>query len=188
MAIKMGVKYSCIVVDPPWNQRKTGKRLARPKQVSTLDYPVMNFNEIKSINIPEIAAEHSFLWLWATNSKDQQQKKPILVLAFELMEFWGFTYHTILTWNKRTGVCPFSPYQITTEHLLFGCKGKVQFPKESLGKMKTFFEETPKKHSEKPSIIYEHIEKYFPGNKIDMFARRKHSGFDGWGNEYANFK
>ena len=103
--------------------------------------------------------------------------------AFELMEHWGFRYYTALTWNKATGPCPFGPYQITTEHCLFGYRGKARFPKASLGKMKTAFTAPVTRHSEKPSLLYDSVSLYFDGPRLDVFARRRHRGFEPWGNQ-----
>ena len=136
-----------------------------------------------SAPLSEWAAKDAFIWLWATNSRSRSSGKPILQQAFELMDLWGFRYYTMLTWNKKTGPCPFGPYQITTEHCLFGYRGKCKFSKRSLGKMKTMFESTATRHSEKPAILYEHIQCYFPSRRLDVFSRRPHAGFDGWGNE-----
>lgn len=175
--------YKCIVVDPPWDQGKTGKRSVRPKQGTDLDYPTMSFGEIADIPVGEWADDKSFLWLWATNSRSRSSGKPILMQAFDLMEHWGFRYYTLLTWDKATGPCPFGPYQIATEHCLFGYRGKCVFPEHSLGKMKTVFFEKSKRHSEKPSILYQHIIQNFDGPFLDVFARRRHPGFEAWGNE-----
>ena len=175
--------YKGIVVDPPWDQGKTGKRSARPNQGTDLDYPTMSFKEIADIPIGEWADDEAFLWLWATNSRSRSSDRPILMQAFELMEHWGFRYYTLLTWDKATGPAPFGPFQITTEHCLFGYRGKCRFPKESWGKMKTAFSAPVTRHSEKPSIIYEHANQYFDGPFLDVFARRRHPGFDAWGNE-----
>ncbi|MDA7962885.1 MAG: MT-A70 family methyltransferase [Alphaproteobacteria bacterium] len=177
-------KYRCIVVDPPWNQGKTGKRSVRPRQGCSLDYATMRLEEIKSVPVHDWARSNSFLWLWATNSKDKNTKRPVLSMAFELLEWWGFTFHTMITWNKKTGPCPFSPYQVVTEHVLFGWRGKAQFDPNRLGKMKTVFHETSTRHSVKPASFYEHIRQSFSGPRLDVFARQKHKGFDGWGNEY----
>lgn len=175
--------YKCIVVDPPWDQGKTGKRSVRPNQGTTLDYPTMTMDEIAALPISDWATEDAFLWLWATNSRSRSSGRPILVQAFELLEHWGFRYYTALTWDKSTGPCPFGPYQITTEHCLFGYKGKAQFPKESLGKMKTAFTAPVTRHSEKPSILYDCVSRYFDAPRLDVFARRRHPGFEAWGNQ-----
>ena len=176
-------QYKCLVVDPPWDQGKTGKRAVRPNQGTELPYQTMTFEEIHSLPIDSWADSNAFLWLWATNSRSRSSGKPILVQAFELMENWGFRYYTTITWNKKTGPCPFGPYQITTEHCLFGYRGKCVFPKESLGKMQTSFSASVKRHSEKPSRLYNNIRSYFQAPRLDVFARKQHLGFDAWGNE-----
>lgn len=178
-------KYRCLVVDPPWQQGKTGKRSVRPNQGIALDYPTMAFGDIKALPVPEWAAEESYLWLWATNSKDRQTKEPVVKMAFDLLEHWGYTFNTMLTWDKKTGPCPFGPYQIVSEYALFAWRGAARFDREHLGRMKTVFSETSRGHSIKPRGLYEHIRKTFPGPRLDVFARQKHPGFDGWGNEYA---
>ena len=154
-------KYKCLVVDPPWNQGKTGVRSVRKQQTQSLDYPTMNYNEIKELNIGDWACAQSFIWLWATNSKEKSSKTPILKLAFDLLEAWGFNYYTTITWDKKTGVCPFGPYQIVTEHVLFGYKGKFEFERKGLGKTKNLFCAASKGHSRKPDELYEHIERWF---------------------------
>ncbi|MHA2429340.1 MAG: MT-A70 family methyltransferase [Candidatus Hermodarchaeia archaeon] len=178
------MKYKCLVVDPPWNQGKTGKRSVRPNQGTELDYKIMAFDEIAGLPINEWSYNDAYMWIWATNSKDRSNGRPVLMCAFDLLELWGFKYHTIITWNKTTGPCPFSPYQFTTEHVIFGYKGKANFPKRSLGKMKTCFSEVSTGHSIKPQSFYSSIVKAFDGPRLDIFARQQRPGFDGWGDEY----
>ena len=177
-------KYKVIVVDPPWNQGKTGLRKVRPNQGKTLSYSTMTKEELLQLPINDWSSDNCFLWLWATNSKDKNTGEPILKIAFELMEHWGFIYYTIITWNKKTGPCPFGPYQIITEHCLFGYKGKVHFSRNSLGKFQTCFTEISTRHSEKPSSFYNQIAQYFDGPRLDVFARQIRYGYDGWGDEY----
>ena len=176
-------QYRCIVVDPPWDQGKTGVRTVRPNQGRDLDYPTMTLMEIADVGVPDWAADNAFLWLWATNGRSRSSGLPILQQAFELMNRWGFRYYTMLTWDKGNGVCPFGPYQITTEHCLFGYRGKFSTPRNSMGQSKTLFSERSKRHSEKPTILYNYIINHFPGPRLDVFARRRHYGFDVWGNE-----
>ena len=177
--------YKCLVVDPPWHQGKTGKRSVRPNQNTILDYPTMMFDDIKNIPIDKWADDNAFLWLWATNSKEKKSRRPILRMAFDLVEHWGFKFYTMITWDKRTGPCPFGPYQIVTEHVLFCYRGKALFPKNSLGKMKTVFQAKSTAHSVKPDYLYRHIDEHFESPRLDVFARQEREGFDGWGNEYG---
>lgn len=176
--------YQVLVVDPPWNQGKTGRRRVRPRQGTRLDYPTMTRDQIEGLPVPDWSAPQSFLWLWATNSRDRASDEPILPMAFGLMEGWGYRYYTMITWNKRTGPCPFGPYQIITEHVLFGYRGRAEFPRQILGKLKTLFAESPTSHSVKPASFYQDIALSFPGPRLDVFARQRRPGYDGWGNEY----
>ena len=177
-------KYRCLVVDPPWQQGKTGVRQVRARQTTELDYPTLSGGALKEINLGAWAEEQAFIWLWVTNSKERGTGTPIIKLGFELLEHWGFTYYTTITWDKKTGVCPFGPYQIVTEHVLFGYRGKVKFDKKCLGKSKNLITAPPQGHSVKPAALYEHIRQWFPGPRLDVFARGAHPGFDGWGDQY----
>jgi len=145
----------------------------------------MSKAELLALPINQWAENQCFLWLWATNSKDSATGEPILKTAFDLMEAWGFTYYTTITWNKRTGPCPFGPYQIITEHILFGYKGKAVFDRNHLGKLQTCFTETPTIHSAKPNSFYQQISEHFEGPRLDVFARQVREGYDGWGNQYG---
>lgn len=185
--IKKDDKFDVIVIDPPWNQGKTSHRGVRPNQGTKLDYPTLLFDDICNIPINEWTKKGSFIFLWVTNSKDKKTKKPIIQMGFELLEKWGLTYYTTITWDKKTGPCPFGPFQITTEHLLFAYKETANFNKGSLGKMKTCFTASSSAHSVKPDSFYQLIHEHFTGKKLDVFARQKRKGFKGWGDEYGTY-
>lgn len=184
-------KYKVIIVDPPWDINLTLGKFA-PYKYKTKDsikttshgYSSMSIVDIKNISIKSIADETCFLWLWCTTTK-QKNKIPTIVSAFEILEHWGFAYHTLITWDKGYGVCPFSPYQFVTEHVVFGYKGKFTEARKHCGKLKTCFRAKPVGHSIKPAIFYEDIAKSFDGPRIDLFARQIRPGYDGWGDEYG---
>ena len=184
MNLKTG-EYKVLVVDPPWDQGKTGKRSVRPNQGTDLEYPTMTLDEIKDgVPIGEWTAEQALMWLWVTNSRSRSSGKPIIVQGFELLDHWGFRYYTMVTWNKGNGVCPFGPYRIVTEHCLFAYRGKLDTREHPKGQMKTLIETASRGHSVKPQEFYTEIAKHFNGPRLDVFARSPHNGFDGWGNEY----
>jgi len=54
----------------------------------------MTVEEIEALPLAKLSHDDSVLWLWTTNS--------FLHEAFHLVEAWGFTYKTLLTWNKET--------------------------------------------------------------------------------------
>ena len=176
-------RFSTIVIDPPWNQGKTGKRSVRPNQSTRLDYPTMTKEEIKALPISNIAQGNSFIFLWATNSKDRKTGEPVLKMAFDLLDAWGFQFYTMITWDKKTGPCPFGPFQIVTEHVLFGYRGKCFFKRDKLGFMKNHFSEVASMHSVKPDSFYRAVAEITDGERIDIFSRQNREGFHSWGDE-----
>lgn len=58
-------KYSIIYADPPWEQKKGGKKAARPNSSGKdLDYPTMSLNDIKNI-LQQVKTEEKhnfFIW------------------------------------------------------------------------------------------------------------------------------
>lgn len=176
-------KYRCLVIDPPWSITKTGLRKDRPNQTTSLDYQTATKKDLIALPVADWAEPQSWLWLWATNGREKASGESVLKIAFELLEAWGFRYHTMITWDKKTGVCPYSPYQFVTEHILFAYRGKADFPKSSLGKQKTCFSAPSTIHSAKPDSFYQAIAANFPGPRLDVFARQNRAGFDAWGDQ-----
>ncbi len=181
-------KYNVIIVDPPWDINIKMGRLVKWKKdsitTSINKYSTMKTSDIKNIPIQSISNETCFLWLWCTTTR-QKNNIPTIISAFDILEHWGFKYHTFITWDKGQGICPFSPYIFATEHILFGYKGNFKEARKRCGKMKTCFRAKTTGHSIKPAIFYEDIAKSFAGPRIDLFARHIRPGYDGWGDEYG---
>lgn len=161
--------YQVIVIDPPWpftsRQNDPTHEIASP-------YEPMSIEKIKAFKIP--AAEDSVLWLWVPNT--------FLHDAFHVLEAWGFTYHTTLTWAKNfVGLGDWLGGQ--TEHCLLATRGKYRIYRTNES---TLLEAPRIKHSEKPDSFYELVERLCPGQKIDMCARHKREGWEAWGIEIAN--
>ena len=172
--------YNTIVIDPPWPVKKI-LRKARPNQGESLDYSTMSLVEISELPILSFTNPGSLLFLWVTNGK--VENRPCMDAGFDLIAKWGFTYYTIITWDKSTGVCPFGPIQITTEHAIMAYRSPAPFRNLPMGTMKTLIRETTKKHSRKPDIFYESLA-WTLEPRLDMFAREERPGWDGWGDEY----
>ena len=64
-------------------------------------------------------------------------------------------------------------------------KGKLRpVHKEERGKIHTVFTEQVKKHSQKPEISFEIIERLYPDErKLELYARNQRNNWDCWGNE-----
>ena len=172
-------KYSVILIDPPWDMGKvgTGKDTRTPNGYKVgaaipCPYPVMSQDQIRNLPVKNISDDICHLWLWTTNKTLHE--------AFHLIDIYGFKYLNILTYNKPTG---FGPWFVnTTQHLLFGYKGKLKMGKGRYANTSQYY--TPLKHSKKPESSYSLIESISDyDNKIELFARHKREGWDVWGDE-----
>ena len=164
--------YRAVVIDPPWPVEKIGRE-ERPDQGKYLDYPTMDLEDIRDLPVGELAADDgAHVYLWATHKH--------LPDAFEMLDAWGARFECLLTWNKPTGVAPFS-WQYNTEHVLFARFGDG-LQMEEMGQQVSF-DAPVTKHSEKPDVFYDRVRNASPGPRLEMFARTARNGFEVWGDE-----
>jgi N6-adenosine-specific RNA methylase IME4 len=184
-------KYQVIYADPPWHQKrgrefggyvkKDGKQIFNVVNNSSaaLPYPTMSLEQIKQLRVRDIAADDCHLYMWTTNK--------YLPKAFEVIKAWGFEYSTTITWCKKPlGGGLGGTFRVTTEHLIFAKRGSL--PARQIIKGTWFEEKRPyvngyPVHSKKPEFFRQLIELVSPGNKIELFARERVTGWDAWGNE-----
>jgi N6-adenosine-specific RNA methylase IME4 len=168
--------YKTILADPPWQYRAKNPPCLPEKQPGKCSveyyYPVMTLEQIKTLNVAAHADEDGCcLWLWATT--------PLIREALSVMEAWGWKYQTMLTWHKTNRDCMGYWLRVCTEHLLIGVRGKVR----AFRAMDRTLLETPRgKHSQKPEASYALIERVSPEPRLELFARRKRTGWRAWGN------
>lgn len=158
--------FATIAIDPPWRYDNVATRAAAADH-----YPTMSLDELAGLYIP--AADDSHLYLWVTN--------PFLRQGFDLLDAWGFTYKTTLTWAKpQIGLGNY--FRSATEHVLFAVRGDLPTLTDNTP---TWFSADRRDHSEKPDEFYALAEANSPGPRLEMFARRPRDGWSGWGNEAA---
>lgn len=165
------MKYRTIVADPPWsydNQRWG---------VGAIDdtYQTMTFDDIRALPVVELVDKDAHLYLWITNAKllDHDYRS--------LVEAWGFTYKTLLTWRKTRCLGIGHYFRGETEHVLFCTRGKA--PIEASRRERNLFESPRTRHSAKPDAFYDLVERVSPGPYLELFARRARFGWDYWGDE-----
>ena len=90
--------------------------------------------------------------------------------AHEVMAAWGFAYKSNLVWVKdRFGTGYWSRNK--HEMLLIGTRGHVPAPAPGT-QWPSAIEAPVGRHSEKPAVFYEIVERYFPAlPKIELHAR-----------------
>lgn len=158
-------RYGTILADPPWDHQQKGTRGAQRH------YSLMRTEEIAALPVARLAAESAHLWLWVTNAS--------LWAGKQVMEAWGFTYRSILTWVKfRLGLGQYLRNQ--SEHVLLGTRGRAPVRFRAQG---SWFYAPVQEHSHKPEEQYAIIERLSPGPYLELFARRRRPGWDVWGNE-----
>lgn len=174
-------RYELILADPPWKQAKGGKKKVRPVSSGTeLDYPVCSLEEIKE-HLRQATSlcsgGDSVLFLWTIDK--------YLFEAQQIAEELGYKLHARMIWNKVTGIPAAFTVRYGHEYLLYMYKGKLPpVALEERGKIHTVFTEKVQKHSQKPEISYEIINRLYPTlKKLELYARTEHDGFDVWGNE-----
>jgi len=173
-------KYSCIVLDPPWEN----KSVKRSKRYSTL-----TFEQIASLPMDELCQDGCLIIIWVTN------KQKILKWVKEsLFKQWGITFITEWHWVKLTALAePVFPWESMHKK-----------PYETL--IIGFFQNCPKLtdcsdlcdlvicsmpstiHSHKPSlskVIISRVKQYYnePFRCLELFARNLTPGWTSWGNE-----
>jgi len=163
-------KFRTLVIDPPWESKMVLKKV-RPNQVE-FPYPTMSLEEIEKLPIQELAVEEGcHVYLWATHK--------YIPDALRIFEKWGVKYQCLLTWVKPVGISPFS-WMYDTEHVLFGRIGNLALLQMGV---KLSFHAPVTRHSEKPDVFYEKVKQVSPEPRLEMFQRKPHDGFKGWGNE-----
>lgn len=182
-------KYEIIYADPAWkygskelygDKNKEGKRDNRFRKLERM-YDTMSLADIKQLPVKNMICKNAACFLWVTDSHLKE--------GIEVLESWGFKYKTIaFNWIKKTNkgntYVNFAPWTLkSSEICLLGMRG-------TMGKLKTdntvrqLIEAERTKHSKKPKEARERIEQLFAdANRIELFARENHVGWDAWGNE-----
>ena len=164
-------RFGCIMADPPWDILQGG-RLGAIRH-----YDLMPLDQVKRMGeaIDALAEPDAHLWLWVTNGT--------LRAGYDVMEAWGFTPRSPLTWIKpRFGLGNY--LRNATEHVLLGTRGKapVQFKAQPTWAYWPLLE-----HSVKPDEIYSVIDRVSGRDtkKLELFARRRPPApnWSVWGNE-----
>lgn len=173
-------KFDVIYADPPWafNSKKSGGSM---KSGASQKYDVMHIDDIKSLPVSDLASDNCLLVMWWVGAMPQE--------AIDLVEAWGFKLKNMngFVWNKQTvkglpffGMGYYS--RAGSEAAIIAVKGKPDIKSRSVRAVVTA---PVSKHSEKPNEfrlrINELMGKECP--KVELFARKKHEGFESWGNE-----
>lgn len=176
--ISMGCKYSAILADPPWHfVARSEKGEGRS---ASQHYPTdrsWDATEIKSLPVPQLAADDSVLFLWMVDWNPK--------LALEVIEAWGFKHQTTaFTWVKQRGDgWHFGQGYWTRanpESCWLATRGS---PKRIHADVRQLMIAPVREHSRKPDETYERIERLVGGPYLELYARQTRSNWMTWGNQ-----
>jgi N6-adenosine-specific RNA methylase IME4 len=103
-------------------------------------------------------------------------------MALRLLPTWGLTYLCTFVWPKPGGFQSFNRPQYNAEFALCARQGSPLFT--TFKDFNVCFTAPRGKHREKPEAFYSLVRDHTVGRRLDLFARRKIEGFEGWGQEY----
>lgn len=192
---KPDVLYTTVLADPPWPYRDQTCRGAARRH-----YQVMTVDQIAALPIKHRVTPNAHLYLWIT--KDMFMDAAHL----PILEAWGFRHITRITWVKAKAfkkrvMCPCGCkhrfwvedekgrtlqmglgryFRGVQEELIFAVRGRAPIP-PSIRMVDLFFHPRTPKHSRKPEVFRERIEKVSKGRYLEIFGETRRSGWDRWG-------
>ena len=134
----------------------------------------MTLDALCGLPVSRLAAEDAHLHVWVPNA--------LLFEAPRLFKAWGFQYCGNFVWGKPS--IGFGNYwRNAHEILLTEIRGDAKgFRDHNLPSWMVY----PRgKHSAKPDVVREMVQKASPGPYLELFGRKPVAGWTVWGNEIA---
>ena len=167
--VATGTKFATIYADPPW---RYDNKATRSNVDSAAEYKgTMTVEEICAEPVADLVADEAHLHLWTTNA--------FLFDARRVMEAWGFEYKSCFVWVKpQMGIGNY--WRVSHEFMLLGVRGGLRFADKG---QKSWLEHKRSKHSQKPHIVRNIIQKVSPGPYLEMYGRHIVDGWTVYGNQ-----
>lgn len=176
------MKYSIVYLDPPWDYKGQTQHgapcgVANSTGGAASHYAQLTLAQLKTMPVMELCEKDALCYMWVTG--------PHLDQGIELMKALGFQYVTMaFVWDKRR-VNPGYYTMSQCEFVLLGKRGRIPQPRGARN-VRQMLRRTRTSHSRKPKAVARRIERMFPEQrKLELFSRRRLSGWEAWGNEVA---
>ena len=171
------IHFKVLVADPPWRHLD---QLPGPARGAAKHYRLLSVEEICAFPLP-VLADPCLLVLWRVSSMVEE--------AYRVCRAWGFVPKSELVWKKLTrgGKRWFGMGRyVRAEHetAIIALRGRPSaIGTEIDHSIRSVFEATAGRHSEKPREFYELVERLHPGPYAELFARRHRPGWVCFGDE-----
>ena len=170
------VRFEIIYADPPWDYKGQLQHAgpgSRDTGGATRHYPTVTLDGLSKLEVPDIAAPNSLLFMWSSS--------PHLDQAIALGKRWGFAWATVaFIWDKQR-VNPGFYTMSQCELCLVFKHGRIPAPRGARN-IRQLVSEKRSGHSHKPDEVRRRIDAMFPdARKIELFARDQAAGWTAWG-------
>jgi N6-adenosine-specific RNA methylase IME4 len=178
--------YRLILVDAPL------KFSSGPNRNPKNHYRTMSLTEILALPVGELAhPDGCRLISYIT--------MPWLYRMHKILDAWDFRYSTarpwVKLWPKEDGLILYPDsfargcgYEVinSSELQVIAKRGRPQ----RLGnrKLRGLIIAPRREHSRKPDCVRDELAELFDGPRCELFARSRHPGFEGWGDEIDKFE
>lgn len=169
-----------LVADPPWPFKDA---LPGPKRGASSHYKLMSIEDIKKFTLPPLAKD-AYLWLWRVAAMQQE--------ALDVCRAWGFYPATEVVWVKLSGGGAHSALRpwmgmgrtvrMSHEVALIGIRGQPMKGRRFRSRRSVIFDRVGE-HSEKPESFYKLVEETTEAPYVELFARRRRTGWVTLGDE-----
>lgn len=172
-------KYSIIYIDPPWPENKRDNKNTK-FGTGAHKYNLMTIEAIKAYPIAQMSKENCALFMWITTPKQKYM--------MEILDAWGFRFvNKAFCWvkvNKKDGKPRFGIGNYTksnTEDCWLAVKGKMSVVSNYVSQVVM---QPISEHSKKPDIVRDRIVELFGKlPRVEVFARKRHKGWDAIGDQ-----
>jgi N6-adenosine-specific RNA methylase IME4 len=174
-------QFRCVYLDPPWGYDDETCRGAAEGH-----YPTMSVKKLSALPVGDLAHEDGcHFWIWTTWTKIRDKA------IHDVLDAWGLEWSGEIVWNKvNSGTGRWM--RSLCEVLVLAIPKKGPKLPRLVKDQGTFFHEalTEKaergnegSHSKKPEKAYELIERFSPGQRLELFARHARKGWRRYGFE-----
>lgn len=166
-------RYRVILADCPWQYRSSPS----VRGSHSAYYSALPLSELEALPVPEVADGDATLFMWHPQCMEDEAK--------HLMRIWGFKdTQSVIIWRKEGHFGMGARPRLVHEVLRIGIRGKAPL---------TWFDDVPsvidaprEPHSRKPAIFHEIIERVLAGPYLEIFGRRRRTGWTVIGDQVSD--
>jgi N6-adenosine-specific RNA methylase IME4 len=163
-----GEAFATIYADPPWRYGNQATRASTDNH-----YQTMTVEDIAAIPVAKVVEPKALLFLWTTNG--------FLFESKQVIDAWGFEFKSAVVWVKpQMGIGNY--VRNAHEYLLICSRGGARTAPAGRSQI-SWISAKRGKHSSKPAVFRDLVERLSIPNRLEMFGRETVPGWTVFGNQ-----